>query len=153
MTADGPTLTGQTEYSTADSSPATDGQQELQEQIAQTRQELGDTVAALAAKADLRARARSEAGQVRARIGERAGEVTQRASHQAGQIQHGAREVFGKLRQTVAAQPPRRRAVAALTAVGVIAAGAWLVQRGRHRKAGRGWLDNPLAPGSAGPAR
>ena len=115
-----------------------DDQQELQEQIL-TRQELGGTVEALAATADLKARARDKAEQVK-RVGEQAGEVREKASQQAGQIQHGARELTGKLRQTVAAQPvARRRSIAALTAAGVVVAVAWLVLQRRPRRESRKW--------------
>ncbi len=115
-----------------------DDQQELQEQIL-TRQELGGTVEALAATADLKTRARDKAEQVN-RVGEQAGEVWEKASQQAGQIQHGARELTGKLRQTVAAQPvARRRSIAALTAAGVVVAVAWLVLQRRPRRESRKW--------------
>ncbi|HUK72847.1 MAG TPA: DUF3618 domain-containing protein [Streptosporangiaceae bacterium] len=135
MTADEPTISKRTENSTAYSSPAPDTRQELQERIAQTRQELGDTVEGLVAKADLKARAQGKAGQVRARIGEQASDVKEQASRQAVQINDGARKVTGKLRQTAAAQPPaRQRSAAALAAVGAFAAGAWLVQRERRRR-------------------
>jgi hypothetical protein len=80
MTTDKPTVTGHTGDAKAGRSPATQAQdqQELQEQIDRTRQELGDTVEALAARADLKTRARDEAEQLKARIGERVGEVREK---------------------------------------------------------------------------
>ena len=70
MTADKPTLSVTGEGTAAGNSRAAPGatspdQQELQEQIAQTRQELADTAAALAAKADLRTRTRDKAEQAK----------------------------------------------------------------------------------------
>ena len=115
-----------------------DDQQALQEQIL-TRQELGGTVEALAATADLKARAPDKAGQVK-RVGEQVGEVREKASEQARQIQHGAQEFTDKLRQTVATQPAaRRRSIAALTAAGVVVAVAWLVLQRRPHRESRKW--------------
>ena len=135
MTTDKPTVTGHTGNAKAGRSPATQAQdqQELQEQIDRTRQELGDTVESLAARADLKTRARDEAelhlglAQLRA-----VGEVREKASQRAGQIRGGAGEFAGKVRRTVAAQPSaRRHSVAALTAAVVVVAAASLVVRRR----------------------
>jgi hypothetical protein len=73
--------------------------EELRAEITQTRIELGETVSALAAKADVKARAQEKAGQVR-------GELAMRARHAAG-------EVRGRLGS--GAQWPMVGAVAALT--------------------------------------
>ena len=134
MTTDKSTVTGHAGDAKAGRSPATQAQdqQKLQEQIDRTRQELGDTVEALAARADLKARARDEAEQLTARIGERVGEVREKASQRAGQIRGGAGEFAGKVRRTVAAQPlATRHSVAALTAAVVVVAAASLVVRRR----------------------
>ncbi len=155
MTADKPTLSLTGEGAAAGSSRAASGatspdQQELQEQIAQTRQELADTVSALAAKADLRTRTRDRAGQVKdvtgaqaARVTEQAARVTEQAVRQAGQIRGGARAVAVRAREAVAAQTPAgRRSVAgvaaALTAAVIAVSGTWLMRRGRHRQS-RQW--------------
>ena len=45
-----------------------DDQQELEKEIEQTREQLGETVEALAAKVDVKARAQQELGQLTARL-------------------------------------------------------------------------------------
>ncbi|HEX2774305.1 MAG TPA: DUF3618 domain-containing protein [Micromonosporaceae bacterium] len=55
----------------------------LRAEIAQTREELGDTVQALAAKADVKARVRESAAQTKARVRQRAAETTAQLREQA----------------------------------------------------------------------
>jgi Protein of unknown function (DUF3618) len=52
-------------------------QPEIQQEIEQTRERLGQTVEELAAKADLKARARAKAAEVKARAAEASGRVRQ----------------------------------------------------------------------------
>ena len=52
-------------------------QPEIQQEIEQTRDRLGQTVEELAAKADLKARARTKAAEVKARAAEASGRVRQ----------------------------------------------------------------------------
>ena len=143
MTADRPTLSVTTEGAETGSSHAAPDQQELQEQIAQTRQELADTAAALAAKIDLRTRTSDKAEQVKAVTSAHAARVTEQAMRQTGQMRSGARAVADKAREAVAAHPPASRRfvgglAVALTAVGIAAASTGLVRRGRGRKS-RQW--------------
>lgn len=73
----------------AETGPA-DDVQELQQQIEQTRQELGETVEQLVAKTDLKARARDQAVQL-------AGRVQDKASRARTQVAARARKVQGEL--------------------------------------------------------
>ena len=81
-------------------------QPEIQQEIEQTRERLGQTVEELAAKADLKARARVKAAEVKAR----------------------AAEASGRVRQS---QAVRRDWPLAMVAAGVLAIGAALVWRQR----------------------
>jgi Protein of unknown function (DUF3618) len=78
---------------------------EVRQEIEQTRQSLGQTVDELAAKADVKARARTKAADAKARVRAKAAEVS------------------GQVRQTQAVQ--RRWPVA--VAVGVLVAGTGVV--------------------------
>src|SRR6266516_1310403 len=139
MTADKSTPSGQREGTTAESGQVAQGQQELRDHVAHTRQELGDTVAALAAKVDVKARAREWAEQMRADMGARASRAGKQASRQAGRIQHDAQELTGRVGRTVADEAAARwRAGAALTATVAVMAAAWLAgRRLRSRKTRR----------------
>ena len=81
-------------------------QPEIQQEIEQTRERLGQTVEELAAKADLKARARAKAAEVKAR----------------------AAEASGRVRQS---QAVRRDWPLAMVAAGILAIGAALVWRHR----------------------
>lgn len=61
-----------------------DGQQELEKEIEQTRERLGETVEALAAKADVKAQVQEKLGQLTARLKGKANQAKQQAT-QAGQ--------------------------------------------------------------------
>jgi len=80
---------------------------EIQQEIEQTRERLGQTVEELAAKADLKARAREKADEVKAR----------------------AAEVSGRVKQS---QAVRRDWPLALVAAGILATGAALAWRRRE---------------------
>ena len=54
-------------------------EQELQREIERTRQCLGETVDALAAKADIKARVRAKAAEAKARARDRVAEVSEQA--------------------------------------------------------------------------
>ena len=79
-----------------------DGQQELEKEIEQTRERLGETVEALAAKADVKTQAQEKLGQLTARLRGKATEATDKA--------------------TQAGQQIRKRPVPAAATVGVIGA-------------------------------
>ncbi|HUK67858.1 MAG TPA: DUF3618 domain-containing protein [Streptosporangiaceae bacterium] len=143
MTADRPTLSMTTEGAETGNSHAAPDQRELQEQIAQARQQLADTVAGLAAKIDPRTRTSDKAEQVKAVTGAQAARVTEQAMRRTGQVRSGARAVADKAREAVAAHPPAGRRfvgglAVALTAVGIAATSTWLARRGRDRKS-RQW--------------
>ncbi|MFG2717734.1 DUF3618 domain-containing protein [Streptomyces sp. NPDC048416] len=63
------------------------GSDELREQVERTREELGRTVEALAAKADVKGRARDKAAEVRRRAAARAAELKVRTAEVAHQVQ------------------------------------------------------------------
>ena len=81
-------------------------QPEIQQEIEQTRERLGQTVEELAAKADLKARARAKTAEVKAR----------------------AAEASGRVRQS---QAVRRDWPLAMVAAGILAIGVALVWRHR----------------------
>jgi hypothetical protein len=85
-----------------------DGIQALTEEIERTREDIGETVAALAAKADLMARALEKASEV------------------AGCL----RDTAGKVKEQAAAIPPQRQVVVAAACV-VLLAGVLIA---RHRR-------------------
>jgi uncharacterized protein YjbJ (UPF0337 family) len=58
--------------------------QALAQEIQQTREQLGETVAGLAAKADVKARATGKAHQLTSQLKARAGQAKERAARQAG---------------------------------------------------------------------
>jgi gas vesicle protein len=89
-----------------------DGIQALTEEIERTREDIGETVAALAAKADLMARAREKASEVAGRLTDTAGKVKEKVKEQAAAI------------------PPQRQVVVAAACV-VLLAGVLIA---RHRR-------------------
>jgi regulator of protease activity HflC (stomatin/prohibitin superfamily) len=95
---------------------------DIQQEIERTRERLGETVEELAAKADLKARARAKAAEMKARAQGKAAEMKARA-------QGKAAEVSGQLRQNQAVQ---RRWPLATAAAGAVIIGAVLVWR-RHK--------------------
>jgi hypothetical protein len=105
---------------------------ELRAQVEATRHELGHTVQALAAKADVRGRAQAKAGQVREQMRERAARagsrahVRRRAGDTAGRPQHGPTARARHERAAALAQTARDKRVlaatgAALTCLAVLA--------------------------------
>ena len=56
-------------------------QQEIRREIAQTRQELGETVATLAHRADVKAQIRERVDHTKASIGDKKHDLTHRAGH------------------------------------------------------------------------
>ena len=63
-----------------------DDQQELEKEIEQTREQLGQTVEALAARVDVKARAQQELGQLTARLKGTANQAKQQAAQVGQQI-------------------------------------------------------------------
>jgi ElaB/YqjD/DUF883 family membrane-anchored ribosome-binding protein len=92
-----------------------DGQQELEKEIEQTRERLGETVEALAAKADVKTQAQEKLGQLTARLKGKATEATRQL-----RLQDKANQA--KQQATQAGQQIRKRPVPAAATVGVIGA-------------------------------
>ncbi len=108
------------------SQPAPDDAQELQQQIERTREELGETVELLAAKADVKNRARAQAAEVYRRAlrsrpavaGKRAWEATpQQLRRTSAKASHGAAQ----------------RRVPLAAAAGLLVVGYLVVRRWRRR--------------------
>src|SRR5436305_12763447 len=74
--------------------------EEIRHEIAQTREELGETVATLAQKADVKDQIKQRVDHTKASLGEKRGELAQKAGHASPQaarsaassMWHGARE-------------------------------------------------------------
>ena len=92
-----------------------DDQQELEKEIEQTREQLGQTVEALAAKVDVKARAQQELGQLTARLKGTATEAARRL-----RLQDRANQA--KQQASQAGQQIRKRPVPAAATAGVIGA-------------------------------
>jgi hypothetical protein len=95
---------------------------DIQLQIEHTREHLGGTVEELAARADVRARARARAAGMKARVQGKATEMSGQLRQ--GQLAQG---------QLVQGDQVRRRWPLAAAAVGVVLIGSVLVRRRRKR--------------------
>jgi transcriptional regulator len=104
--------------------------EELRREIEQTRAELGETVEALAAKADVKARAQEAVEDVKHRVHEAADEAKVRAR---GAVDTVAYQV-GKQREKVAELSPAVRTAIAAVAVGLLALLLIRKLRGRRSK-------------------
>ncbi len=97
---------------------------ELREDIEQTRAELGDTAAALAAKADVKARLKESAARTSGRIKDRAGAAAAQAADVAGRLRERAAGAAGSERRRDVRRPLPVAAVGttagALVALGVL---------------------------------
>jgi len=124
----------------------------LRDEIRQTRAELGETVQALAAKADVKARAKESVEQTKQRVRQSAVEATEKLRGQAtqatGKLRGQATQATGKLRGQAtnavhtavasaedASQRARKNPVpwASVAAAGVAIVVVLLVIRGRRR--------------------
>jgi cobalamin biosynthesis Mg chelatase CobN len=118
----------------------------LRAEIAQTRAELGETVQALAAKADVKARAKEQVEQTKAKVKAQAAEATERvrgAAHLAtGKVRQAATQATDKARESgalekaqVARQQVRTNPIPFAAVVAGLAAvvGVILIVRGRRR--------------------
>ncbi len=93
---------------------------EIQQEIERTREHLGETVDELAAKADVKARARARAAEVTARAHERATMVS-------GRVKDKTADVSGRVKRSQAVQRRWPLAVAA----GVLVVGSAVIWRRR----------------------
>ena len=100
--------------------------------IERTRQELGETVEALVAKTDVKARARHRAAEVTANLRGKARTAVERARDEARDAKHKAREAKAKAAGHTSATGGRvyGAAAAAVTAVLIV---TWLAVRRRRR--------------------
>ncbi len=101
----------------------------LAQEIEQTREQLGETVEQLAAKADVKARARAAAAQVPGRVQASAGLAWQKAAAQAGSVRPE------QVRQALAkgASGIRQYRVPLAVAAGMLTAGYLMIRWSRHR--------------------
>jgi hypothetical protein len=108
---------------------------ELRAEIKQTRAELGETVQALAAKADVKARAMDQVEQTKQRVRVAAVAAGERVRAVAGQATEKVKENAPLDRVQSAAEPVRTgRVPAVLLVAGVVAlVGVVLIVRGRRR--------------------
>jgi hypothetical protein len=103
---------------------------ELRENIAHTRGELGATVAALAQKADVKARAKDKAAQMRSNVATQARHAAEMTKDKAGHAGHQARETVSH----AAAPAARRGAAVAVVGAGAGTVALWVRRRRRARK-------------------
>jgi ABC-type transporter Mla subunit MlaD len=99
---------------------------EARADVERTREELADTVEALAYKADVKARAHDKVDEVKAQAAEKADEAMTTATEAAGKVRETATQKIGDVRQTaehkigaIRADPPPRTQVVAAAAVGL----------------------------------
>ncbi|MER7760949.1 DUF3618 domain-containing protein [Streptomyces sp. NPDC097619] len=114
--------------------------EELREQVERTRADLGRTVEALAAKADVKARARDKAVEVKEQAAAAAGEWMEQAGAKAAVLNHKAVGPAHRGRDR-APEPVRGRTAGGvrtarensllLVAAGALAVAIWLVRRRR----------------------
>ena len=98
---------------------------EIQQEIDRTRERLGETVEELAARADVKARAKEKAVEMKAKAQGKATEVSGlvkgKATEVSGLVKDKATDVSGRVKQNQAVQ--RRWPLAAAAVGGVLAAG------------------------------
>jgi len=116
------------------SAPEKPDAEALRAEIKQTRAELGETVQALAAKADVKARAKEQVEHAKERVRAQAAEAT-------GRVREAALQAGGRVRSASAAAPVdsevpvagRRVPVALLVAGAAAVVGIILLVRGSRR--------------------
>ena len=125
-----------TESSLTPSDAAPDTLQALTDEIERTRAELGETVEALAAKADVKARAQEKAADARRAIMDAGSQVkdqvTNGTAQAAATIWNAAPEPVQRAAKRAADSARQRRAPLAMAAGAALLAG-WLIARRRRR--------------------
>jgi len=136
--------TGDETTTGATTDPKPESVERIEHDIERTREQLADTVEALAYKADVPARARERATAVKDRatesaahaahaVRERADQATHVARERADQAAHVARERADQAVHAAQEAPPRTRALAGGVAAALVAVGAvWLLVRRRR---------------------
>jgi ABC-type transporter Mla subunit MlaD len=126
-----------TSTSAADSRPATagggdipDDPQALAEDIERTRHQVGDSVAALTAKLDVKAQLKDTAGRMKDRVSAVTGEVTGKITDKAG----AAEQLRGTAAKVTHAADEQRIPFAVAAGGLVLLAGAWLTWVIRRRR-------------------
>ncbi|MEU7581696.1 DUF3618 domain-containing protein [Streptomyces sp. NPDC041068] len=119
--------------------PTAAGPEELREQVEQTRSELGETIEALAAKADVKARVKDKAAQVRQQTEVKAAEAKDQAAAKADVVRAKAADVAHQVQDTLpdpvrhqaarGARTARDHRTALLVAATTGALVLWLVSR------------------------
>ena len=107
-------------------------QERLEEEIAELRAELGETVEALVHKIDVPARAKERAGELTDEARERVNEITQEAVERGNAVKDRAVEVLGQARAKAGKMPGGRWAMIASTGAALISL-AVIVRRVRSR--------------------
>ena len=97
-----------------------DDQQELEKEIEQSRERLGDTVEALAAKVDVKARAQEKLGQLTPRLKGKATEAKGKATEATRQLRLQDKANQAKQQVTQAGQQIRKRPIPAAATAGVL---------------------------------
>jgi ElaB/YqjD/DUF883 family membrane-anchored ribosome-binding protein len=99
-----------------------DGKQAILDDIDRTREQLGETVEALAAKADVKAQAKQKASDVQAQAKQKASDVQAQAKQKATEVTGTARQQAGRVAAKVGEhrQPLAIAAAAAALLVGVL---------------------------------
>lgn len=103
----------------------------LRQEIEQTRADLGETVQALAAKADVKARVRDSAGQAKARVLATAAQAKEKVTSSASQTAVAVRDSAGEAGHSARRNPVPVAAVAAGAAAILL---VLLIIRGRRNK-------------------
>ena len=98
-------------------------QQELQQEIERTREQLGHTVQALAAKTDLKAQAREAVGHVTGRLKSTAVQARQQAAATADKLSKATPEPVQGAAAKAAATARQRRLQLVMTASAIVFAG------------------------------
>jgi hypothetical protein len=107
-------------------------QSELKQEIERTREQLGETVEALAAKADVKAQARAKASQVTGRLRSRTAQARQQAAVAAGRLSKATPDPVQRVAVKTAATGRDRRVQLVMAAGAVVL--AWLaIARWRQR--------------------
>ena len=99
-----------------------DDQQELEKEIEQTRERLGETVEALAAKVDVKARAQAKVGQLTARLKGKAAEAKVKATEATRQLQLQDKANKAKQQATQTGQQIKKRPAPAAASAGAVGA-------------------------------